>query len=198
MSLLFCARNVAAEFGEKVEELGTRILSLISEGLGLGDGYFSENFNKGPVNMNVNHYPTCPDPSLTLGLPKHCDPNLITLLLQGNVGGLQVLHDGEWLQVDPTPNAFVVNFGYVLEIITNGLLKSVEHRVVTNTTVARTTIAAFFTSAEDCLLAPARSLIPEHQNPPLYKSFPFTEFARVFMANQGDRERMIDALRNKN
>ena len=65
--------------------------------------------------MSIGHYPPCPDPSLTLGLPKHSDINLITLLLQ-EMEGLQVLKDGQWLAIKPLPNAFVVNIGHTLQV----------------------------------------------------------------------------------
>ena len=85
-----------------------RILELICEGLGLKAGYFGEEFT-GVQMFSVNHYPACPDPSLALGTPKHADHNLLTMLLQGSVSGLQVFKDGQWLGVEPLPHAFVVN-----------------------------------------------------------------------------------------
>ncbi|KAJ7977267.1 Oxoglutarate/iron-dependent dioxygenase [Quillaja saponaria] len=65
--------------------------------------------------MAVNYYPPCPDPSSTLGSPKHSDVNLVILLLQGEVNGLQVMKDGEWLAVEALPSAFVVNIGHMLQ-----------------------------------------------------------------------------------
>ncbi|KAJ8438134.1 hypothetical protein Cgig2_033013 [Carnegiea gigantea] len=131
--------------------LGSRILDLICEGLGLEPGYFANGLS-GEAFLVVNHYPPCPDPSLTLGLPKHCDPNLITLLLQGNVPGLQVFVDGECLLVEPCPDAFVVNIGYQFQVISNGMMRSVEHRVVTNAETARTTAALFIKPSKNAIL----------------------------------------------
>jgi len=95
--------------------LASRILSLISEGLGLESGYF-ENDLTGSVLFSINHYPPCPEPSLALGITKHSDPNLITILLQDHVYGLQVFKDGNWIAVEPIPNAFVINIGYQLQV----------------------------------------------------------------------------------
>lgn len=96
-------------------KLVPRILELICEGLGLESGYFEGKLGE-VTSLSVNHYPPCPDPSLALGLSKHCDPNLITILLQDDVCGLQIFKDNEWIGVDPVPNAFVVNIGYQLQV----------------------------------------------------------------------------------
>jgi hypothetical protein len=66
--------------------------------------------------MAVNYYPRCPNPELTFGLPGHTDPNVLTVLLQGHVSGLQVYKNGQWCAVQPIPNAFVVNVGDQLQV----------------------------------------------------------------------------------
>ena len=88
---------------------------MISEGLGLECGYFDNDLS-GSMLLSVNHYPPCPEPSLTLGITKHSDPNLITILLQDDVCGLQVFKNGKWVAVEPFPDAFVVNIGYQLQV----------------------------------------------------------------------------------
>ncbi|KAG5020189.1 hypothetical protein JHK87_016044 [Glycine soja] len=52
-----------------------------------------------------------PDPELTLGLPVHTDFNALTIVLQSQVSGLQVIKDGKWIAVPVIPNAFVINLG---------------------------------------------------------------------------------------
>lgn len=103
-----------AAYLKRIENLSRRILGVIGEGLGLEEGYLEE---ISQVQLLVgNYYPACPDPSLTLGLLKHCDPSLITILLQQDVCGLQVLNDGKWMLVSSIPNAFVVNIGNQLQV----------------------------------------------------------------------------------
>ncbi|CAK9163794.1 unnamed protein product [Ilex paraguariensis] len=104
-------RDVVGTYSVEVRNLSLRILDLICEGLGLQPGYFGDEFTNVQL-LSVNHYPPCPNPSLTLGLSKHSDPNLITILLQGEVNGLQVFKDGQWIGVEPLPSAFVDNIGY--------------------------------------------------------------------------------------
>lgn len=69
------------------------------------------------MNAHANFYPPCPDPELTLGLAVHTDLNALTVLMQSEeVSGLQVIKDGNWVAVDPVPNAFVVNLGDQLQV----------------------------------------------------------------------------------
>jgi 2'-deoxymugineic-acid 2'-dioxygenase / mugineic-acid 3-dioxygenase len=92
-------------------------LNLIAEGLGLEKDYFCGDLSKGTTKMEVNYYPQCPDPSLTMGLLPHCDRQLITVLAQGTAAcGLQAKYKEGWIDVKPIPNAFVVNFGHQLEV----------------------------------------------------------------------------------
>ncbi|GMJ00688.1 hypothetical protein like AT4G25310 [Hibiscus trionum] len=80
---------------------------------------------------------TChPQPELVIG---------ITILLQINeMESLQIKKDGAWVPIKPLPDAFVVNVGDLLEIITNGTYASIEHRVVVNSEKERLSIATFY------------------------------------------------------
>lgn len=183
-------RKVVEEYSTQVSELGSRILDLISEGLELESGYFGHGYSEDSF-LAVNHYPPCPEPRLTLGLPKHCDPNIITLLLQDNISGLQVCVDNKWLLVEPCPNAFVVNMGYQMQIISNGKLKSAEHRVVTNAHHARTTAAFFILPSKNCIIQPAKALVNKGDLP-LYKQFQYADFIQTFKAhNSGDEPEKV-------
>ena len=74
-------------------------------------------FEDGSQLIVVNCYPSCPEPELTLGMPPHSDYGFLTLLLQDEVEGLQIQHEGKWVTVEPRPNSFVVNVGDHLEVI---------------------------------------------------------------------------------
>ena len=97
-----------------MEKFSREIIDLISEGLGLGQGYFEGEMSS-YRRLTANHYPICPNPSLTMGLNQHCDRDLMTILFQ-DVSGLQVFKDGHWISIDPIDDAFVVTFGYLLEV----------------------------------------------------------------------------------
>ena len=106
----------------EVRGLGFRLYAAISASLGLEEEYVKGALGEQEQHMAVNYYPQCPEPELTYGLPKHTDPNALTVLLQDpSVAGLQVLKDGgRWIAVNPRPNAFVINLGDQLQVIQHG------------------------------------------------------------------------------
>jgi isopenicillin N synthase-like dioxygenase len=94
------------------------LLKGISLSLGLEDTYIQNalNLESGLQILITNLYPPCPEPELAIGLPPHSDHGLLTLLLQNGISGLQVQHQSKWVNVDSTPNAFVVNIGDQMEV----------------------------------------------------------------------------------
>jgi isopenicillin N synthase-like dioxygenase len=180
-------RETVGEYTVEVRKLGSRIMGLMSEGLKLEtDELNGGKLTEAPVLLN-NHYPPSPDPSLTIGIRKHRDPTLITILLQGDVEGLQVFKDDHWIGVDPIPHAFVINIGYILQIISNGKFKGAEHRVVTNSKVPRTTITVQVFPHDDCVIEPAKALI-NVDNPPRYRALKCKDFIAYYISKGADDE----------
>ncbi|KAL1322877.1 hypothetical protein HN51_067896 [Arachis hypogaea] len=179
-------REVVERYTEEMRKLGVKILEVLCEGLGLDREYCNGGLSESPL-LLTHHYPPCPEPSLTLGAPKHRDPTLLTILLQEkDINALQVFKDGEWIGVEPIPNAFVVNIGLLLQIISNGRLIGAEHRVVTNCESARTTVAYFIRPTNETIIEPAKALITLH--PPIYKSITYSDFLTIFMTKGPDIE----------
>lgn len=186
-------REVTETYSVMVRNLGLELLDIICEGLGLRSGYFQDELSNFQL-LAINHYPPCPDPSLTLGLPKHSDPNLITVLLQEDISGLQVLNEGEWISVEPIPNAFIINLGHILQIISNGMLMSAEHRVVTNSKVTRTTVTTFIYPSMDSTIQPAEELVNENK-PQKFRAFKYPEFLRLYLALTADTDDILKAFK---
>lgn len=92
--------------------------------------------------LKLIHYPKV-DQKHHQGVGPHKDSNILTLLLQDQIGGLQVLSQGHWIDVPYVENAFVVNIGEILELVTNGYLIANQHRVISPIQDDRYSIAYF-------------------------------------------------------
>jgi isopenicillin N synthase-like dioxygenase len=92
--------------------------------LELGEDYFiSQIGEKSPAIARFNYYPPCPRPELVFGIKPHSDGGAVTILLVDNdVGGLQVQKDGIWYTVPSKPHTLVINLGDSMEV---GILDSV-------------------------------------------------------------------------
>jgi len=109
-------REDVAEYCRNARELSLRLLEAISESLCLETDYISKALSNHGQHMAVNYYPPCPQPELTYGLPAHADPNAITILLQDDVPGLQVLQNDKWVAINPIPYTFIVNIGDQIQV----------------------------------------------------------------------------------
>lgn len=100
-----------------------RLMKVMSASLGLDETRFQEAFGGSDCGacLRANYYPRCPQPDLTLGLSAHSDPGVLTVLLADeHVRGLQVRRrggvDGDWVTVQPVPDAFIVNVGDQIQV----------------------------------------------------------------------------------
>ncbi|KAL9661163.1 hypothetical protein QQ045_025985 [Rhodiola kirilowii] len=109
-----------------------RLMKVLSLNIGLEKNRLQDAFGDEEeygACLRVNYYPKCPEPELTLGLSSHSDPGGMTLLLPDHqVAGLQVRKDGKCDTVKRAPHAFIVNIGDQIQVLSNAIYKSVEHR----------------------------------------------------------------------
>uniref|UniRef100_A0A2N9HP38 Fe2OG dioxygenase domain-containing protein n=1 Tax=Fagus sylvatica TaxID=28930 RepID=A0A2N9HP38_FAGSY len=176
-------RQAVINYSKNTKFLYLMLTEAILESLGLVDitniekEYDDElrEFKDGSQLIVVNCYPACPEPELTLGLPPHSDYGLLTLLLQDEVQGLQIQHEGRWVTVEPLPDSLVVNVGDHLEIFSNGRYKSVLHRVLVNPSKSRISVASLHSLPFNSVVQPSRKLIDE-DNPKRYIDTDFASF----------------------
>ena len=104
------------EYKDQVMRLGFKLFELISEALGLNPNHLKDMDCTEGLSILCHYYPSCPQPELTMGTTKHADNDFLTVLLQDQIGGLQVLHQGQWIDVPPRLGALVINVGDLLQV----------------------------------------------------------------------------------
>ncbi|CAD6342260.1 unnamed protein product [Miscanthus lutarioriparius] len=127
----------------------------------------------------LTYYPPCPRPDLVHGLKPHTDNSVITtLLLDRDVGGLQVLKDGRWVDVPVLGYDLLVVVGDEMEIMSNAVFRAPTHRVVTSHR-ERMSLVLFYQPEPHRDLQPAEELVDDAR-PALYKKLNVKTFADGF------------------
>lgn len=190
---------MVAEYGREVVKLGGKLMKAFSMNLGLEDDFLLNSFggeeNVGAC-LRVNYYPKCPQPDLTLGLSPHSDPGGMTILLPDeNVAGLQVRRNDSWVTVKPAPNAFIINIGDQIQVLSNAIYQSVEHRVIVNSNKDRVSLAFFYNPKSDLLIEPSKELVTEDR-PALYPPMTFDEY-RLYIRTKGPNgKKQVESLKS--
>lgn len=126
-------KPAAMEWADLMSGVGMELLRAIAVSLELPEDYFDEPFQGTPAWMGklVHYVGGVVEAAGDQGVGSHADYGFVTLLLQDEVGGLEVLPPGtsQWLPVEPLPGALVVNLGEMLEVATEGYLAATIHRV---------------------------------------------------------------------
>ncbi|XP_062213112.1 DIBOA-glucoside dioxygenase BX6-like isoform X2 [Phragmites australis] len=146
-------RHALLEYGAAARTLAVRVLELLSEALGLARDHLREMGCVEGLSVDDDHA----------------------------MGGLQVLLDhpaagARWVDVPPLPGALLINIGDLLQLVSNGRFKSVEHRVVANKSrdTPRVSVACFCNAdiaRSTRLYGPIAS-----DDPPVYRSVTVPEF----------------------
>ncbi|CAA0817443.1 1-aminocyclopropane-1-carboxylate oxidase homolog 1 [Striga hermonthica] len=175
-------RESTVEYSKYVQMLGNTLLELLSEALGLKpDHLLNMECSKG-FRFSCHYYPACPEPELTLGTSKHSDPGFLTILLQSQISGLQVLHQGQWVNIEPNPGVLVVNIGDLLQLVSNGRFKSVKHRVVARSIGPRISVAFFLSGpvGEVKVYGPIEEMLSE-EDPAKYREVMLSDYIMRFV-----------------
>ncbi|KAF5942632.1 hypothetical protein HYC85_020274 [Camellia sinensis] len=192
-----CYREISQEYCKRARDVASELLKGISMSLGLEENYIDKAMEVefGSQLLVVNFYPPCPQPELAIGMPPHSDHGLLTLLIQNQLGGLQVLHNGKWVPINPLPNSILVNTGDHMEILTNGKYKSVVHRAMVNNKANRISIATSHGPPLDKVVSPAQELVDTEFHPIAYHGITYREYLELQQSNELNGKSCLDRIR---
>ncbi|XP_021766049.1 feruloyl CoA ortho-hydroxylase 1-like [Chenopodium quinoa] len=193
-------RAEALEYMKSSEFVIRNLLKILMKGLNIHEiDERKKTLLMGTKRINLNYYPKCPNPELTVAVGRHSDVSTLTILLQDDVGGLYVRGlDGEsWIHVPPIDGALVINIGDALQILSNGKYKSVEHRVIANGQKNRVSIPIFVNPRPNDVIAPFEELM-EGGDKPKYKEILYSDYVKYFFKKAHDGKATIDFAKNTN
>jgi len=123
-------RRAVTELFERLGAVAFQLMEVMSVGLGLAPSHLREVFGEQPLSLaKLISYP--PTPPGEAGVNAHHDTGFLTLLMQHGVGGLHVENPaGDWIDVPPRDDAFVVNLGEMLQRMTGNYFVATTHRVI--------------------------------------------------------------------
>jgi isopenicillin N synthase-like dioxygenase len=141
-------REAIMSYQKGVRQIGNALMEAFAVGLGLETNFFVERTQKPMATLRLLHYPPQGNQNLSdlskIGCGAHTDYGLATILLQDEVGGLQIRNSADqWVDAPPIPGSFVVNIGDMLSMWSNGRYASTVHRVVNMTGKERYSIPFF-------------------------------------------------------
>ncbi|KAF0928704.1 hypothetical protein E2562_006127 [Oryza meyeriana var. granulata] len=194
-------RNSIDRYSSETARVAGCLFEFMAKGMGVRPESLHERFQDQPQGIRMNYYPPCREADKVVGLSPHTDAAGLTLLLQVNdVPGLQIRRpgddDGRWLAVGAPPDgAFIVNIGDILEIMSNGKYRSVEHRAVVNPDMERISAAVFHRPCQDAVVGPLPELLGEGGGDARYTSMGYLEFMKRYYSAKLDGRNHLDGLR---
>ena len=178
-------RTTLSAYRDAVTDLGLSLLEAFCVGLDLPADFMRPDFVKHHTGfVRLNYYPVADPlaalsvehlPTADLGVHHHTDAGALTVLLQDDVGGLQVFRDGLWHDVPPVPGAFVINTGDMMQVWSNDIYQAAVHRVLAMERRDRFSIPFFFNPAASAEVSPLPSVV-SGDCPARYRTINWAEF----------------------
>ncbi|TBU43594.1 thymine dioxygenase [Dichomitus squalens] len=129
-------REACMDFYWTCHETEVQILRAITFALGISEDFLVKHHHAHDNQLRLLHYPSVPakdleDEKITR-IDAHSDFGSITLLLQDDVGGLEIEipgRPGQFMSAPPIDGALIVNAGDFMMRWSNDVIKSTVHRV---------------------------------------------------------------------
>jgi isopenicillin N synthase-like dioxygenase len=143
-------RETVEAYRADVEILARQLTAMQLKILGVGPDLYDRYFQQPTEFLRLLHYEPEPEdvPTDSFGSAPHTDHGFLTIVVQDDVGGLEVqTRDNDWLPARPASGSVVVNVGDMLAHLSGGRWRSSPHRVKNTFNRERFSIAYFFDPA---------------------------------------------------
>ncbi|GKV21773.1 hypothetical protein SLEP1_g31721 [Rubroshorea leprosula] len=188
-------RDEVFEFMKGSDVVIKRLLQVLMKRLNVNEiDETKKSLLMGSVRVNLNYYPICPNPELTIGVGRHSDVSTLTILLQDEIGGLYVKGrqgDDSWIHVPPIKGSLVINIGDALQILSNGRYKSIEHRVVANASQNRISVPIFVNPRPSAMIGPLPEVVANGEKP-IYKQVLYSDYVKHFFRKAHDGKATVE------
>ena len=172
-------RETMQAYRDACTELGLSLLQAFCVGIDLPADYMQNDFAENHTGfIRLNYYPVKDPlassniehlPEADLGIHHHTDAGALTVLMQDDVGGLQVFKDGFWHNIKPIPGAFVINTGDMMQVWSNDNYQAAVHRVLAMNESDRFSIPFFFNPSAATTVSPFPTVVST-ERPARYKT----------------------------
>ena len=157
------------------------LVSALELGLHQPAGSLTKLCSPSASDLRLNHYPSLKIKDLKTGytsrISPHTDFGVISLLLQDEVGGLEIedrSRSGSFISVPPKSNEMIVNVSDTLQRWTNDALQAGVHRVTVPSELQgdedsevreRFSMAYFFKAGREASVGSLQSFVDDQQQP---------------------------------
>ncbi|KAL8043102.1 hypothetical protein ABFS82_09G098400 [Erythranthe guttata] len=172
--------QIVESYVEKLSELDKIVRRMVVESFGL-EKYMDEHMESTNYVIRVQKYDAPKshenNNNNVLGFPSHTDKNIVSILFQNEVNGLEMqTKTGHWITKDQlSPNSFVVMIGESLHAWTNGWLHSPHHRVMMAGDKERYSIGLFSVPKSGYIIKAPEEVVDE-EHPLLFKPYEYFQF----------------------
>lgn len=150
---------VVSGYYEEARAVAMSVLRGVAQSIGAPRDAFDAGFETPMALLRGNYYPERPvwAGEKDFGIATHTDYGCLTLLATDGSPGLEVRkRGGGWIPISAEPGVFVINFGEMMEVWTDGLVRATPHRVVGGVN-ERISVPLFFNPSHDTNVAPLGS-----------------------------------------
>lgn len=194
-TLIFIFRDEVLEYMNKSNTVVKQLVTILMKGLNVTEiDNDKEKLLAGSRRINLNYYPICPNPELTVGVGRHSDVSTFTILLQDDIGGLFVRVEAQdsWVHVPPVKGSLVINIGDALQIMSNGRYRSIEHRVAANGNSNRISVPIFVNPRPNDVISPLPEVLASTGESPIYKPVLYSDYVKHFYRKAHDGKLTVE------